>query len=250
MTVVSCLCLLTLCPPVLAAGDELRIHLISGSAEYESERSLRQLQRELEEKFEGILVTSSWGSDGGTHLDGIRALADADLAIIFARRMRLPEEQFSYIQAHLDAEKPVIGIRTASHAFQNYLEMDAEIFGGSYAGHGKDESVIAAPAKDAADHPILENVGSWTRPGKLYHNPKLGPDTTPLLFGTGQTSDLHQPLAWTNRYGKAGRAFYTSMGLPEDFGNHHFRNMLFNAIEWATARKLEVNLSPPGGHVP
>jgi type 1 glutamine amidotransferase len=31
---------------------------------------------------------------------------------------------------------------------------------------------------------------------------------------------------------KGGRTFYTSLGVPEDFKNEHFKRMLVNAIFW------------------
>lgn len=231
---VSCVFIALLMP----VAGALSIHLISGSAEYESEPSLRALQRTLEDDYEDILVTASWGEDAGDHLHGICALAEADLVIIFTRRMELPEEQLEYILGHFEVEKPAMGIRTASHAFQDYLEMDEEIFGGDYSGHGDDEPTEVEIVEGAEDHPILDGVEPWTRPGKIYHNPELGPETTPLLWGTGLDSGIEEPLAWTNDYGENGRAFYTSMGMPEDFEDENFRTMLFNTIEWTTGHTL------------
>lgn len=235
----TCVFLLVLAGQALADHEPLRVHIISGSAEYESEASLRKLQRMLEGQYEQVTVTASWGQDSGSHLDGIAALAEADLVIIFTRRMALPEDQLRYVRAYFDAEKPAIGIRTSSHAFQDFLEMDAEVFGGSYSGHGDDEPTVVSIAEGAARHPILRGVEPWTRGDKIYRNPQLGPKTEPLLYGTGANSGMREPLAWTNRYGGAGRAFYTSMGLPADFENDNFLAMLVNAIEWTTGSALK-----------
>ena len=155
----------------------------------------------------------------------------------------MPEPQLAVIRKYIEAEKPVLGIRTASHAFQNY-PIDDEVFCGSYSGHDNDEPVDVKIADDATKHPILEQVEAWTRKGKLYHNRKLGENTTLLLSGTGKKSDLHEPLAWTHTYGKNGRVFYTSMGYPDDFKNQDFRQLLLNAIEWTTEHKLEKKPSP------
>lgn len=232
--------LLALGGPLRAGDEELRIHLVSGSAEYKSEESLRQLQGWLEETCDRVSVTASWGADGGETLPGLEALAEADLVIIFARRMNLPREELKYLHDFFEAEKAAIGIRTSSHAFQGFLEMDAEIFGGSYSGHGPDEPVEVSVADEAGDHPILEGVNPWRRRDKIYRNPGLGPKTTPLLYGAAEMSGLEEPLAWTNRYGASGRAFYTSIGMPADFENENFRQMLLNVIEWATERKLPL----------
>jgi hypothetical protein len=44
------------------------------------------------------------------------ALKNADLLLLFARRMKLPEDQMKLIRAHWEAGRPIVGIRTASHA--------------------------------------------------------------------------------------------------------------------------------------
>jgi len=38
---------------------------------------------------------------------------------IFARRMKLPEDQMKPIRAHWEAGRPLVGIRTASHRVHN-----------------------------------------------------------------------------------------------------------------------------------
>lgn len=215
----------------------LHIHFISGSAEYNSESSLKEFKKKLQQKYEDINVTTSWGEDAGDDLPHIESLAEADLMIVFTRRMILPEEQLAHITAHVENEKPVIGLKTASHAFQDFLELDARVFGGDYDGHGDDEKMMLSIDENAKEHPIMTNVQSWVRPDKIYHNPNLGPDTEVLFWGEGLDSGIYEPMAWTNLYGEKGRAFYTSMGQPADFQNENFLLMLSNAIAWTTGRE-------------
>jgi len=239
---ISLLCLVAPGGLTAQADQNLRIHFISGSAEYKSEESLGVLQRLLEKEFSNVAVTASWGRDKGKDLPGIEAMANADVAIIFSRRIDLPENQLAFIRHHIQAEKPMIGIRTASHAFQNF-DIDANVFGGSYSGHGKDEPVVVSIAEGAGIHPILkglEGLEGWNRAGKLYYNRKLGEKTTLLLSGVGQKSNLREPLAWTNTYGNSGLAFYTSLGWSADFENRDFIKMLINAIQWTTGRELKA----------
>ncbi len=210
----------------------LHIHMISGSREYQSEPSLRRFKEQMAERFGDIRVTASWGEDAGNHLPEIEKLAEADLMLVFARRMVLPDEQLAYIQSHVEAGKPVLGIRTASHAFQGFLELDSLVFGGNYSGHGRDETVLLSLAGGAGAHPVMQGVEPWERPGKIYHNPRLGSLTRVLINGEGAQSGIREPLAWINAYGSGSRAFYTSMGYPHDFEHPHFQRMLFNAIEW------------------
>ncbi len=217
------------------ADTLLRIHMISGSREYKSEPSLKAWQKHLEATYK-VLCTLTLGRDKGKELPGIGALEKADLLVVFCRRISAPDEQTRKVKAWCKAGKPVIGLRTASHAFQNWLAFDKEVLGGSYKGHGGPEQGILAQINDAAkDHPVLAGLKSWTRPGKLYRNPNLRPDTMLLITGIGQKDK--QPIAWSNAY-NGGRAFYTSMGFPLDFENENFRRLMLNAIEWTTQKKI------------
>ena len=52
-----------------------------------------------------------------TNIPGLQALKTADLMIIATRFRNLPDEQMKYIVDYIEAGKPVIGMRTATHAF-------------------------------------------------------------------------------------------------------------------------------------
>ena len=74
---------------------------------------------------------SAWS----TALPGIEAARTCDLLFVFVRRNTLPEDQLKIVQEYCEAGRPVVGIRTASHAFQNWLEFDKTVLGGNYRGH-------------------------------------------------------------------------------------------------------------------
>ena len=104
--------------------------------------------------------TVSWGQDGVKKLQGLEHIKQADVLFVFARRMKLDEGQMKLIRAHWEAGKAVIGVRTASHAFQaadNEL-FDRKVMGGNYEGHFGIEPVKVLNV--AKDHPVLRNVGA------------------------------------------------------------------------------------------
>src|SRR5688572_24319560 len=84
----------------------LRICLLSGSKEYDSEPSLIRLQKELE-ATENIRCSRAFGQDKGTGLPGLEALASSDLMVVFTRRVVLPEAQLGVVKAYCGAGKPV-----------------------------------------------------------------------------------------------------------------------------------------------
>ena len=80
-------------------------------------------------------------------LAGIDVLAEADLMVVSARRRVLPEGQVDALREFVADGKPVVGIRTASHAFapragakvpagrDAWPGFDAEVLGGHYTNH-------------------------------------------------------------------------------------------------------------------
>ncbi len=217
----------------------LKVHMISGSKEYKSEPSLKAFKTYLEAHYP-VTCTLSLGQDGGKDLPNLEALDDADVMLVFCRRQKIDGEQIERIKAWCKAGKPVVGLRTASHAFQKFLEMDRDVFGGSYKGHGKGEPVQVKVHEANKGHPILTGVSEWQRDGKLYRNPDNAEDAILLLTGTGETSKDTQPLAWARVYDKDadGRAFYTGMGYPHDFESANFQRVLVNAIFWTAKRPI------------
>ena len=72
-----------------------------------------------------------------TNVPGLEALAQADLMIIATRFRKLTEAQLAPIAAYLRAGKPVIGLRTATHAFTGDAATTYSIDGGSsFTGQG------------------------------------------------------------------------------------------------------------------
>ncbi len=139
--------------------------------------------------------------------------------------------------------RPLIGLRTASHAFDTrgnapagYAELqklDPEVLGGNYHGHhGSGPKCAVTTAAKADTHPILAGVQMpFTSNGSLYEVRPLTKSTQRLLIGTIPDKEA-EPVAWTNSY-KNSRIFYTSLGHPDDFRNAQFRQLLINAVFWA-----------------
>src|SRR5204863_9701760 len=51
------------------------------------------------------------------NVPNLEALKTADLMVIFTRFLNLPDEQMQHVADYLAAGKPVVGLRTATHAF-------------------------------------------------------------------------------------------------------------------------------------
>ena len=187
------------------------------------------------------------------HFPGIEALKDADLLVLSVRRRTPPEAELALIRGHLDAGKPLVAIRTSSHAFAlgstappapaghaQWPHFDTEVLGGHYAeDYGNKEGTDVTPAPGALSHAILTGVPetAFHSSGSLYKSVDLGPNTHELLLGKALEKGqmVSHPVAWTNSYKKA-RVFYTSLGHPDDFQVPAFNRILVNAIQWALGR--------------
>lgn len=175
-------------------------------------------------------------------IDGIEQIRDADLLILYVRRRHLPESQLEAVRDHLNAGKPLIALRTSSHAFETWTEFDPEVLGGNYSGHHGNRPPADPPtwiqvASGAADHPVVAGLpkspfraASW-----LYKTRPLASDVTPLMTGWVGADGEPEPVSWVRHYRDA-RIFYTSLGDPRDFELPAFNRKLLNAIDWATGR--------------
>ena len=238
--------------PFRFSQDRRRITMLIGEDEYQTEKTLPNFaKQELAPLGFDVAVIHSDPQNPHDFPGAVEATQQADLLIISIRR-RLPSPpQLAAIRAHLAAGKPLLGIRTASHAFclrdageqarlvktgrGAWPEFDAEVLGGHYTNHHPDGLKTLIQTSDGAqEHPILRSVetSALQGNGSLYLVRPLAASTTPLLIGAieGQTPE---PVAWTNLAGeKKSRIFYTSLGHPADFANPQFRKLLVGGVFW------------------
>jgi type 1 glutamine amidotransferase len=249
---------------------------VTGDDEYASELSMPMMALILS-NHHGMTPTVLYAENEkgerdphGQSIQGLQTLQGADIAVFYLRFRALPQEQLDEIIKYVESGKPVIGIRTTSHAFKypdapnsKWNEEFAErLFGQSWIAHyGHKNSTLAEVVEEHADHPILQGVDpemwlqSWLYVQNRDDN-KLADDVTVLMEGVsiegtkpgGKKFGNREPLAWTREIkrddGKVQRTFYTSLGHPRDFEQNGPRRMLVNAIYWALGREKDL---PAGG---
>src|SRR2546422_625204 len=106
-------------------GKGKHVVLISGDEEYRSEETLPQLAKILatHHGFKCTVLFAIDPKDGtvnpnqSDNIPGLEALKTADLLVIFTRFRDLPDEQMKYLVDYVESGRPVIGLRTATHAF-------------------------------------------------------------------------------------------------------------------------------------
>lgn len=128
------------------AGAGLRVVLISGDEEYRSEEALPQLAAILAERH-GFACDVLFAVEPSTglinperrdNIPGLEKLADADLMVIATRFRDLPDEQMAHVARYVESGRPIVGIRTATHAFalssETYKRYSWDFEGGEGVG--------------------------------------------------------------------------------------------------------------------
>ncbi len=252
------------------------IVLVAGDEEYRTEESMPMLAKILSQKHGfKCTVVFALGPDGASYIDannssglrGLSALDDADLMIIGTRFRNPTEAEAKHITAFLNAGKPVIGTRTATHAFKGngsfgglpYDDFGLKILGETWVSHHGQHKVQGARGviePGQADHPILRGVSELFAPSDVYGVIHLGPTDQVLMRGAvtesldpkspniaGPKNDPMQPLAWIHQYQRpngsgTGTAFCTTAGASVDFVNPGLRRLIVNAAYSLTGRKV------------
>lgn len=195
------------------------IVLVSGDEEYRSEEALPQLAKILSQHhgFNCTVLFAQHPEKPGLidpnylhNIPGLEKLEEADMMVIFTRFRALPDEQMQHIDNYLKSGKPVLGIRTATHAFNfkedfpsafahygNYHESEDEWNDGfgrlvlgekwiSHHGHHKHQSTRGIPASGVENHPIWNGIesGEIWGPTDVYGvRMPLPGDSQPIVLG-------------------------------------------------------------------
>ncbi|OXS54498.1 hypothetical protein B1A99_26480 [Cohnella sp. CIP 111063] len=255
-----------------ASNDTLRgrrIVFVCGEDEYESERTMPLLAEEAR-KYGAWTTVLQADPDPASpvSIPGLEALRTADLAVFYIRFRQLPEEQFGHIRDYLASGKPVVGLRTSTHAFQYPQDhplaewndgFGIDVLGAPWIRHfGHSSSTSVSVAWGAEPHPILRGVPthfecrSW-----LYQVLPYPPEGAQILLngatvnpednGWSYTSETPrvQPVVWTRTRAGGGRVFTTTMGHPEDFELSAFRRLLINGMHWALELERRIPEQDP-----
>lgn len=234
-----------------AESKPLKVALVIGEDEYKTWETVPAfVKRELDPL--GIQSTIIHADPKNVnHFPGIEKIADADVLFVSVRRRPIPKAELDAVRNYLKAGKPLVAIRTTSHAFaaragvkvadglDQWPAFDEEVLGGKYSGHyNNNDGTDVAIASHAQIHPILAGVRqvSFHSGGTLY---KCVTNKGTQTLMNGVTVDAGKPVThpvlWTNTFGKS-RVVYTSLGHEKDFEQAAFNRILVNAIYWAAER--------------
>lgn len=268
-------------------GAGKHVVLVAGDEEYRSEEALPQLARILS-THHGFRCTVlfSTNPDDGTidpdargNIPGLQLLDDADLLILFTRFRRLPDADMKHISDWVEGGvKPIIGIRTATHAFayaagerSQYANWswDSTVEPGGFGrrvlgetwvahhGHHGSESTRGVVPEAARAHPIVRGITDAWGPTDVYAIGKLPDDAVVLLEGevlAGMTPDAapvddarnapRMPIVWARQletgYGDPQRVVCSTIGAAVDLQSEGVRRVLVNAAYWCVGLEAAI----------
>ena len=268
-------------------GKGKKVVLVGGDEEYRSEEGLPQLGKILAKRH-GFTCTVLFAIDPKTgeidpnktdNIPGLEALDDADLMIILARFRDLPDDQMKHVVDYVESGRPILGLRTATHAFNikpkhtysrfsfNNKEWDGgfgrQVLGETWISHhGRhgSQSTRGIIAEGMKSQPILRGIsdGDVWGPTDVYGvRLPLPGDSKTLLLGevlegmkatdkpvVGKQNEPMMPVAWIKTYQapneKVARVFTTTMGASQDLQSEGLRRLLVNASYWAVGLEDKI----------
>lgn len=264
-------------------GKGKHIVFVSGDEEYRSEEALPMLARIMAEHH-GFKCTVLFAIDPETgmvdpvnqnNIPGLENLETADMMVIATRFRELPDEQMKYIVDYINAGRPVLGLRTATHAFKyeagsdsaytKYNFRDADYEGGfgrqvlgetwvNHYGHHGHESSRGVINEELKDHPILKGVDDVWGPSDVYTVTELTENPDVLICGQvlvgmdpkdGPNNEKPlMPMSWikthTSDLGNKSRVFCTTMGASVDLESAGLRRLVVNGCYWCMEMEDQI----------
>ena len=266
-------------------GRGKHVVLVAGDEEYRSEEALPMLARILAEHH-GFRCTVLFSTDpetgvidpnNQTHIPGLEALGSADMLVLFLRFRELPDEDMRHIADYVDSGKPILGIRTSTHAFQYkrnkespYVKYgrDAQWPGGfgrqilgeqwvnHHGRHGR-QSTRGVIEKEHAGHPVLRGVDDVWGPTDVYETRELPEGTKVLIWGQvlqgmqpdspaleGPKNDPMMPIVWAREMaledGQTRRVVCSTIGASVDMQSAGLRRVMVNSCYWGMGLEDEL----------
>jgi hypothetical protein len=267
-------------------GKSKHVVLLAGDEEYRSEESLPMLARILVTRH-GFDCKVLLPVDPATgvidprvpdNIQGMEALDTADVCVMLWRFRELPDSAMKHFVDYLAAGKPIIALRTSTHAFaykknrqSPYAKFDwqsqswpggfgQQVLGETWINHHGDhghQSTRGVINEACKQDPLLRGVSDIWGPSDVYGVIHLPKDARVLLYGQvltgmkptdpplpGVKNEPMMPLVWTRDYvnesGKTSKIFTTTMGAAVDLQNEGLRRLIVNAVYWAAGLSDEI----------
>jgi type 1 glutamine amidotransferase len=269
-------------------GPGLGKHIVfvTGDEEYRSEEGMPMLAKILavHHGFKCTVLFAINPADGtidpnnSSNVVGLEKLKDADMMVVFTRFREFPDDKMKYFVDFVNSGKPILGLRTATHAFQyaknpkspfaKYTWNSKEWLGGfgrqvlgdtwiNHHGNHGSESTRGVLNPEFASDPILRGVHDIWGPTDVYGITHLPANARVLVHGQvlagmtpsaepvdGPKNNPMMPVFWvrtfTGETGHTSRVIGTTMGAATDLVNEGLRRILVNSCYWGLGMEDKI----------
>jgi hypothetical protein len=267
-------------------GQGKHIVFLAGDEEYRSEEGLPMLAKILAQRhgFKCTVLFSIDPQTGAIHpnvatnIPGMSQLASADLVVMLWRFRELPDADMKFFVDYLNSGKPIIGLRTSTHAFayernksSPYARFDyrskewpggfgQQVLGDTWVNHHGDhgkQSTRGIVNSAFQSHPVLKGVSDIWGPTDVYSLAHLPKDVSVLVYGQvlegmkpsdrpldGPKNNPMMPIVWFRQFkndsGKTTQVVTTTMGASVDLENEGLRRLLVNACYWCLGLDAKI----------
>ena len=255
-------------------GKGKHVVLLAGDEEYRSEEALPMLAKVLSQRhgFTSTVLFSISKETGeidpntADNEPGMEALDKADLVITSLRFRHWPDGQMKHFADYVKAGKPLIGLRTSTHAFNGlngdfapFNAFGKKVYGEGWVSHWgrhKSEATRGVIESGAKDDVLLHGVSDLFGDTDVYeaYPPAdakilvrgvvlkgMKPGDEPADYAKKRATDKEEqgvnepamPVVWTrvndNEFGKGNKVLCTTMGSATDLQNEGLRRLVVNA---------------------
>lgn len=215
-----------------------------------SRGQLTNYEKWLEKNYN---VQCVWAGDGSEKKDkkgdkdnkgkdtvGLEKAHECDVMLLNLYRVTPNEKQLEHAKKYFASGKGVVGLRKASHAFQNWQEIDKEVFGAKYGGHyfdQRDKQVMKREDR-AKKCPVVGDFEPFMPGGGLYKYTDLAAEVEVLISGGPEGKMM--PQVWCRVHPKTKARIFYSRYDPKDLEKDEgCRLMTVRALFWAAGREVE-----------
>ncbi len=255
-------------------GKGKHVVLLAGDEEYRSEEALPMLAKLLSQRH-GFTTTVLFAINKETgeidpntpdNLPGAEALDKADLVITSLRYRRWADAQMKHFADYVRAGKPLIGLRTSTHAFNGikgefapFNAFGKKVLGEGWVNHWgghKREATRGVIESGAKDDVLFRGVSGIFGDTDVYEAypaadakilvrgvvlKGMKPEDEPADYKKKRATDKAEqgindpamPVVWTrvndNEFGKGNKVLCTTMGSATDLQNEGLRRLIVNA---------------------
>ena len=241
---------------------------ITGDDEYKSREIMLPFAKQLEQDYGFKIIylkdeaIGAHRREAATVLEGAERIKEADLMVLFVRFRKWESKSYNLFMDHFNAGKPVLGIRTTTHAFWEDKEWAPKYLGGHYKTHPHKE-IVCQVNPEHKTHPMVRGVSrKFAETEGPYVSTPLTEGAVPIMLSYGWKR-WGKPLLWPGRKKHDGNDSFESPTAPvvwtfnqdvarrgmitllSSRSNSHLkpysRKLFFNSVFWALGLEVPKN---------